>query len=88
MYLHLKQSLTNIFFLFFTWCLIVVDIYPLQLQVTVTLVTTGGIDAMLITYHLPELRWDKHNHMNFWSSFSRNTSCESLLKHVRQASFQ
>lgn len=41
---------------FFTWCLIVVDIYPLQLQVTVTLVTTRGIDAMFITYHLPELR--------------------------------
>lgn len=42
-----------------TWCLVVVDVYPLQLQVTVTLVTTGGIDAMLIAYDLPELRRDK-----------------------------
>lgn len=46
---------------FFTWCLVVVDIYPLQLQVTVSLVTTGGVDAMFITYHLPELRWDKRD---------------------------
>lgn len=51
-------------YFFFTWCLIVVDIYPLQLQVTVTLVTAGGIDAMLITYHLPELVQDKHIHIS------------------------
>lgn len=48
----------NMIFLF-TWRLIVVDIYPLQLQLTVTLVAASGIDAMLITDHLPELRWGK-----------------------------
>lgn len=67
---YLKQPFINHYF---TWCLIVVDINPLQLQLTVTLVTTGGIDAMFITYHLPELRLDKHNQMNIWSSFSNNT---------------
>lgn len=53
----------NVMFKFFdicfTWRLIVVDIYPLQLQVTVTLVAASGIDAMLITNHLPELRWER-----------------------------
>lgn len=57
---YLKQTLIHIFlFCFLTRRLIVVDIYPLQLQVTVTLVAPGGIDAMLIAYHLPELRWEQ-----------------------------
>lgn len=42
------QSLTSSF--------IVVHIDSLQLQVAVTMVTAGGVDAMLITYHLPKLK--------------------------------
>lgn len=36
--------------------LIVIDTDPVQLQITVSMVGPGGIDAMLITDHLPELR--------------------------------
>lgn len=36
--------------------LIVIDTDPVQLQITVAMVGPGGIDAMLITDHLPELR--------------------------------
>lgn len=57
---NMEPFVINVVFLFyFTWRLIVVDIYPLQLQVTVTLVAASGVDAMLITDHLPELRWGK-----------------------------
>lgn len=42
------QTLTSSF--------IVVHIDSLQLQVTVTMVTAGGVDAMLIAYHLPKLK--------------------------------
>jgi len=42
-----------------TCCLIIVDVYPLQLKITVTLVAPGGVDAVLITYNFPELKkWD------------------------------
>lgn len=40
----------------YTGCFIVVHVNPLQLQVTVTLVTSGGVDAVFVTYDLPELR--------------------------------
>lgn len=42
------QTLTSSF--------IVVHIDPLQLQVTVAMVTASGVDAMLIAYHLPKLK--------------------------------
>lgn len=35
--------------------LIVVDIDPLQLQVTVAMVCASGVDAMFVTDHLPKL---------------------------------
>lgn len=38
---------------------IVVHIDSLQLQVTVSMVTAGGVDTVLITDHLPELRQKK-----------------------------
>lgn len=36
--------------------LIVIDADPVQLQIAVSVVGPGGIDAVLITDHLPELR--------------------------------
>lgn len=45
--------------------LVVVDIYSLQLQVTVSLVTPGGINAVLVAYHLPELGHTHAQDMNF-----------------------
>lgn len=36
--------------------LIVIDTNPVQLQIAVAMVGPGGINAMLITDHLPELR--------------------------------
>lgn len=36
--------------------LIVIDTDPVQLQITVSMVGPGGIDAMLVADHLPELR--------------------------------
>lgn len=38
-----------------TWSLTVVHIDPLQLQVTVALVTARRVDAVLVAYYLPEL---------------------------------
>lgn len=35
---------------------VVIDIYPVQLQVTVTVVCTSWVNAMLITDHLPKLK--------------------------------
>ncbi|KYN40673.1 hypothetical protein ALC56_04982, partial [Trachymyrmex septentrionalis] len=41
----------------FTACrLVVVNIYPLQLQIRVTVIRASGIDSMLVRDHLPELR--------------------------------
>lgn len=40
-----------------TWCFIVVDIDPVQLQVTVTMVSASWVNAMLITDHLPKLKY-------------------------------
>lgn len=39
--------------------LIVIDADPVQLQVAVSMVGSGGIDAVLVTDHLPELRKKK-----------------------------
>lgn len=39
----------------FTWGFIVVDIDPVQLQVTVTVVCTRWVNTVLITDHLPKL---------------------------------
>ena len=38
--------------------LVVVDVDALQLEVTVAVVRAGGVDAMLVTYHFPELGAD------------------------------
>lgn len=42
-----------------TRCLIVINIYPLQLQFTVTLITASGVDSVFITDHLPKLKCTK-----------------------------
>ena len=39
----------------FTWRLIIVDVYSLELQVAVTLVATSRVDAVFVTYNFPEL---------------------------------
>lgn len=41
-----------------TTCLIVVDIHPLKLNMRVTDIVSGGIDAVLVAHHLPELAPD------------------------------
>lgn len=51
---HSVKSKTDIQTL--TSSFIVVHIDSLQLQVTVTMVTASGVDAMLIAYHLPKLK--------------------------------
>lgn len=38
-----------------TWGFIVVDIDPVQLQVTVTMISTSWVNTVLITDHLPKL---------------------------------
>lgn len=43
----------------FTGGLVVVDTDAVQLEVTVPMIGTGGVDPMLITDHLPELRENK-----------------------------
>ena len=41
---------------FATTCLVVIDIDPLQLEIGVTMVGAGGVDAMLVRDDLPELQ--------------------------------
>ena len=37
--------------------LVVVDVDPLQLEVGVAMVGSGGVDSVLVRDHLPELKW-------------------------------
>ena len=39
-----------------TWGLIVIDADPVELQIAVSMVGAGGVNAVLIADHLPELR--------------------------------
>ncbi len=59
--------------------LIVIHIYPLQLQFTVTLITASGVDSMLITDHLPKLKCTKCLTNECWKPTSRPFNIHSPM---------
>lgn len=63
-----------------TCCLVVIHVDPLQLQVAVPVVSPGRVDAMFVTYHLPELdsEKEKDNGSISWLT-SMTYPCECII---------
>lgn len=69
-----------------TWCLVVINVDSVQLQVAVSMVGPSRVDAMFVAYNLPKLK-EKNEQLNFsgyltWISLVTQSCCSMATEAI------